>query len=161
VTAGSALPICTIHDRSLVLKNLIAKDAGTILPMRCFVFRFVGQKAVKQMAWSDKFGYPIRWGAQSISTLQEAQVFILALPNLQQIFPAWLGAFTLLSKAAEHGGLWRDRARIEIVSALLGSSPAGRAANASSLDPGGKSLSVVQRTPGCSYRKTICLAGYS
>jgi hypothetical protein len=54
-------------------------------------------------------------------------------------FPAWLGAFTLLSKAAEHGGLWRDRARIEIVSALLGSSPAGGAANARPLDLGGKS----------------------
>jgi hypothetical protein len=43
-TASSALPICTIHDRSLGLKNLIAKDAGTILPIRCSVFRFVRQK---------------------------------------------------------------------------------------------------------------------
>jgi hypothetical protein len=38
VSAGSALPICTIHDRSLVLKNLIAKDAGTILPMVVLFF---------------------------------------------------------------------------------------------------------------------------
>jgi hypothetical protein len=91
------------------------------------------------MAWSDRFDHPIRWGAQSISTLQEARVFILALPSLQQIFPAWLGAFTLLSKAAEHGGLWRDRARIEIVSALLSSSPVGRVANANSFNLDGTS----------------------
>ena len=79
------------------------------------------------MAWSDKFDHPIRWGAQRICTLQEARIFILALPGLQQIFPAWLAAFTLLSQAAEHGGLWRDRARIEIINALLSSVPSDSA----------------------------------
>jgi hypothetical protein len=46
------------------------------------------------MAWSDKFDHPIKWGARSIHTLHDARVFILGLPSLQRIFPAWLAAYT-------------------------------------------------------------------
>jgi hypothetical protein len=73
------------------------------------------------MAWSDKFDHPIKWGARSIHTFNDARVFILGLPGLQRIFPAWLCAYSLLSQAAEQGGPWRDLARIEIMNALLGS----------------------------------------
>jgi hypothetical protein len=101
------------------------------------------------MAWSDKFDHPVKWGAQSISTLQEARVFILALPSLQRTFPAWLGAFALLSQAAEHGGLWRDRARIEMISALLGSVPVRRAADASlSGEPGPPEIHQASKPAG-------------
>jgi hypothetical protein len=75
------------------------------------------------MAWSDKFDHPIKWGARSIHTLHDARVFILGLPSLQRIFPAWLAAYSLLSQAAEHGAPWCDLARIEMMNALLGSVP--------------------------------------
>jgi hypothetical protein len=83
------------------------------------------------MAWSDRFDHPIRWGARSIHTLHDARVFILGLSRVQQIVPAWLGAYTLLLQAAESGGPWRDLARIGIMNALLGSIAEFRAAEAS------------------------------
>jgi hypothetical protein len=73
------------------------------------------------MAWSDKFSHPIRWGAHTIHTLQDAHAFILGLSGLRKTVPAWGEAHKLLAQAAEHGGLWRDLARIEIMKALLGS----------------------------------------
>jgi hypothetical protein len=82
-----------------------------------------GKTAVKAMAWSDKFNYPIKWGARSIDTLHDARVFILGLSGLQGMVPAWEEASKLLSQAAEHGGVWRDLARIEIMNALFGSTP--------------------------------------
>jgi hypothetical protein len=75
------------------------------------------------MAWSDKFDHPIKWGARSIDTLNDARVFILEFPGLHRSFPSWLSAYTVLSQAAELGGPWRDLARIEIMNALLGSIP--------------------------------------
>jgi hypothetical protein len=75
------------------------------------------------MAWSDKFNHPIKWGARSISTLHDARVFILGFSGLPGVVPAWEEASKLLLQAAEHGGLWRDLARIQIMNALLGSTP--------------------------------------
>jgi hypothetical protein len=75
------------------------------------------------MGWSDKFNHPIKWGARSLHTLHDAHVFILGLSVLQRMLPAWQDATKLLSEAAEHGGLWRDLARIEIMNALLGAKP--------------------------------------
>jgi hypothetical protein len=46
-----------------------------------------GNRRSHKMAWSDKFDHPFRWGAQRISTLQEARIFILALPSFQRTFP--------------------------------------------------------------------------
>ena len=83
------------------------------------------KKWSKPMAWSDKFNHPIKWGARSIYTLHYAHLFILGLSGLQRMLPAWQDAHKLLSQAAEHGGLWRDLARIEIMNALLGSKPEG------------------------------------
>src|SRR5258708_1038603 len=85
-----------------------------------------GKKRFKPMAWSDKFSHPIRWGARSIHTLQDARVFILSLSRLHG-GSAWLDANELLRQAAEHGGLWRDLARIQIMNALLGSKPKSKA----------------------------------
>ena len=75
------------------------------------------------MGWSDKFNYPIKWGARSIHTLHEAHLFILGLSGLQRTLLAWQDAHKLVLQAAQHGGLWRDLARIEIMNALLGSKP--------------------------------------
>jgi len=81
---------------------------------------------VKAVAWSDKFNHPIKWGARSIATLHDAHVFILELSGLQRMLPEWQNAYKLLSQAEEHGGPWRDFARIEIMNALLGSKPASK-----------------------------------
>ena len=73
------------------------------------------------MAWSDKFSHPIKWGARTIHTLQDARAFILTPSGMQRTVPSWGKAHKLLAQAAEHGGLSRDLARIEIMKALLGS----------------------------------------
>lgn len=38
------------------------------------------------MGWSDKFNYPIKWGARSIHTLHEAHLFILGLSGYNERF---------------------------------------------------------------------------
>jgi hypothetical protein len=73
------------------------------------------------MAWSDKFSRPIKWGLCTMHTLQDARGFLLSFSGLRSPVPNWEEAHTLLAQAAEHGGLWRDLARIEIMKELLGS----------------------------------------
>ena len=75
------------------------------------------------MAWSDKFDHPIKWGTRSINTLHDARVFLLGFSGLPGVGPAWEEASKLLLQAAEHGGLWRGFARIQIMNGLHGSTP--------------------------------------
>jgi hypothetical protein len=75
------------------------------------------------MAWSEKFSYPIKWGASTLRTLHDARDYILKLPQSKQSLPAWQAAVEALLQAAEHGGLWLELSRIGIMQALLGPSP--------------------------------------
>jgi hypothetical protein len=75
------------------------------------------------MAWSEKFSYPIKWGASTLRTLHDARDYILKLPKSKQSLPAWQAAVETLLQAAEHGGLWLELSRIGIMQALLGPSP--------------------------------------
>jgi hypothetical protein len=75
------------------------------------------------MAWSDKFSHPIKWGQRNLNTLQDAQIFIERLSTSPGPVPAWREAHELLKQAAEHGGLWCDLARIEMMHVLLDSRP--------------------------------------
>jgi hypothetical protein len=75
------------------------------------------------MTWSTKFNHPIRWGARTILTLQDARDYILSLPNSKQMLPAWQAAVDALLPAAEHGGVWLELARIGMMQALLGPRP--------------------------------------
>jgi hypothetical protein len=75
------------------------------------------------MPWSAKFNQPIKWGARSLQTLNDAREFILGLPKSKQMLPQWQRAVEALLEATEHGGLWLDLARIETMQALLGEQP--------------------------------------
>jgi hypothetical protein len=78
------------------------------------------------MAWSEKFSYPIKWGASTLRTLHDARDYILKLPQSKQSLPAWQAAVEALLQAAEHGGLWLELSRIGMMQALLGPSPEPR-----------------------------------
>jgi hypothetical protein len=71
------------------------------------------------MAWSTKFNYPIKWGAQTLRTLHDARDYILKLPSSKQMLPAWQAATEALLEAAKHGGVWLELARIGMMQALL------------------------------------------
>jgi hypothetical protein len=71
------------------------------------------------MPWSAKLNQPIKWGARSLQTLNDAREFILGLPKPEQMLPQWQRAVEALLNAAEHGGVWLDLARIETMHALL------------------------------------------
>jgi hypothetical protein len=70
-----------------------------------------------------KFNQPIKWGARSLQALNDAREFLLGLPKSKQMLPQWQEAVEALLKAAEHGGIWLDLARIETMQALLGAKP--------------------------------------
>jgi hypothetical protein len=73
--------------------------------------------------WSAKFNHPIRWGANTLRTLNDARDYIFKLPNSKQMLPAWQAASDTLLQAAEHGGFWLELARIGVMQALLGPKP--------------------------------------
>ena len=70
------------------------------------------------MPWSTPFEDPIPLGDDTLSTLQHAADFVMALPEDVQQEAHWQTAVENLINAAESGGGWLMFARIAVVRAL-------------------------------------------
>lgn len=73
------------------------------------------------MPWSASFDEPIRLeGGRTLSTLQQAADYVMALPHEIQQQQRWQVAVENLINAAEIGGGWLLFARIAMLRALAG-----------------------------------------
>ena len=70
------------------------------------------------MPWSTPFEDPIPLGDDTLSTLQHAADYVMALPEDVQQESHWQTAVENLINAAESGGGWLMFARIAVVRAL-------------------------------------------